>query len=251
MSTVATELRDEVAVLTLSLPARRNALSRRLLDDLGDALIEAVDRGARAIVLTGAGTAFSAGADLDELTGTVADVAIDDAVAAATEALRACPAPVLAAIEGACVGAAVDLALACDVRIIGADGYFSVPAVALGILYSPAALERIASRAGQQTLARLLLFGERIGGADAVAAGLAARAVADGTAVAAAVQLARGAAANAPEAAATTKAVLAALADGSGFDPVDWEVARRELLGSDARAERVRAAQDKHRRVRA
>lgn len=249
MSAVAIELRDEVAALTLSVPERRNALSRRLLDDLGKRLAEAVDGGARAVVLSGAGSTFSAGADLDELTGTVADLAIDDAVTAATEALRACPLPVIAAIEGACVGAAVDLALACDARIIATDGYLAVPAVALGILYNPAALERIAARAGGQTLARLLLLGERIGGADAVAAGLAARAVEPGAALEQAVELARGAAANAPEAAATTKAVLVALADEPGFDPADWEQARRELLGSNARAERVRAAQD--RRVRA
>lgn len=248
MSAVAIELRDRVAVLTLSVPERRNALSRRLLADLVERLDEAVECDARAVVLTGGGTSFSAGADLDELTGTVEDVAIDEATATATAALRSCPLPVIAAIEGACVGAAVDLALACDVRIIAADGFFAVPAVALGILYSPAALELIAGRAGHQTLARLLLLGERIGGEDAVAAGLAARTVGAGEALEEALRLARGADANDAEAATATKAVLTALAAGR-FDPAEWEAARRALLGSDARAERVRAAQD--RKVRA
>lgn len=248
MPVIAIELEDEVAILTMSAPEKRNALSRRLLGDLRNALLESVDRGARAVVLTGAGASFSAGADLDELTGTGADVAIDAATGEATEALQSCPLPVVAAIEGACVGAAVDLALACDVRIVAADGYFAVPAVALGILYNPAALGRIAGRVSHETLARLLLLGERIGGEEAVAAGLAGRVVPSGDALAESLVLARRAAQGAPEAAAATKSVLTALAAGRS-DPADWEEIRHALLASDARAERVRAAQDRLQRT--
>lgn len=248
MSAVAIALEDEVAVLTMSAPEKRNALSRRLLGDLRDALLEAVARDARAVVLTGTDASFSAGADLDELTGTGADVAIDVATGEATRALQSCPLPVVAAIEGACVGAAVDLALSCDVRVVAADGYFAVPAVALGILYNPAALERMAGRVRYETLARLLLLGERIGGEEAVVAGLACRAVPSGAALTESLALARRAARGVSEAGAATKAVLTALAAGR-FDPADWEEARHALLDSDARAERVRAAQDRLRPV--
>lgn len=250
MSTIAIELRDEVAALTMAVPEKRNALSRRLLADLQTALAEAVDRGARAVVLSGAGATFSAGADLDELSGTGDDVAIDAASGAATQALRSCPLPVVAAIEGACVGAAVDLALACDVRIVAADGFFAVPAVALGILYNPEALERMAGRVRHETLARLLLLGERIGGDQAVHAGLAARVVPSGTAREQSLELARAAGRGDPEAGAATKAVLAALVTDR-FDPADWEGARQALLGSTARAERVRIAQERRRRTAA
>jgi len=248
VTAAAIELREGVAVLTMSAPDKRNALSRRLLGDLRDGLVEAVGRDARAVVLTGAGAVFSAGADLDELRGTIDDVAIDEATAETTQALRSCPLPVVAAIEGACVGAAVDLALACDVRVVADDGFFAVPAVALGILYSPEALERMSRRAPRETLARLLLLGERIGGDEAVRAGMAARVVPNGTALEESLALARGAGEGAPEAGAATKAVLTALA-ADRFDAADWEDVRLALLGSDARAERVRAAQ--RRRIRA
>jgi len=246
MSATTIELRDRIAVVTMSAPEKRNALSRRLLGDLHQALLEAVDRDASAVVLTGAGAVFSAGADLDELSGTVADLGIDEATGEATQALRSCPLPVLAAIEGACVGAGVDLALACDVRVVADDGFFAVPAVALGILYNPAALARMAGRVDHQTLARLLLLGERIGGEEAVRAGLAARVVPNGTALEESLALARPADGGAAEAAAATKAALAALA-ADGFDPADWEDVRQALLGSDARAERVRAVQGRAR----
>lgn len=250
MSAIAIELQDEVAALTMSVPEKRNALSRRLLADLQTALLEVVDRGARAIVLGGAGAMFSAGADLDELSGTGDDVAIDAATGEATQALRSCPLPVVAAIEGACVGAAVELALACDVRIVAADGYFAVPAVALGILYNPEALERMAGRVTHETLARLLLLGERIGGEEAVHAGLAARVVPSGTAGEESLALARRAGGGDPEAGAATKAVLAALATDR-FDPAGWEAVRQALLSSTARAERVRAAQGRRQRTAA
>lgn len=250
MSAVSYELRDDrIAVLTMAVSERRNALSRPLLGELGEGLERAIAEDATAAVLTGAGPTFSAGADLDELSGTEADVAVDDAIAAVTGAIRSCPIPVVAAVEGACVGAAVDLALACDVRVLGEGGYFAVPAVALGILYSPAALERMAARVPQQTLARLLLLGELIGGEEAVRAGLAARVVATGAALEESLVLASGASGGASEAGAATKAALAELAAGS-FDAADWERTRRELLSSPARAERVAAAQA-GRRVRA
>lgn len=241
MTAATIELRDQVAVLTMSSPAKRNALSRPLLGDLRDALVEAVDADARVAVLTGAGAVFSAGADLDELSGTGDDVAIDEATGEVTEALQSCPFPVVAAIEGACVGAAVDLALACDVRVVASDGFFAVPAVALGILYNPAALERMAGRVPHETLARLLLLGERIGGEEAVRVGLAARAVPSGAALDESLALARRVGGGAREAAKATKAVLAALA-GNRFDPADWEGVRRGLLDSAARANLVRAA---------
>lgn len=244
MSVIGLELDDRVAVITLAVPERRNALSRRLLEELGQALREAVDRDASAVVLTGAGPVFSAGADLAELTGTVEDVGVDDAVAGAVGSIRACPLAVVAAIEGACVGAAVDLALACDVRILAEDAYLAVPAVRLGILYNPEALARMSGRLGHETVSRLFLLGERILGEDAVTAGLASRAVPSGTALEAALALARPASGDDAEARAATKAVLGALAEGK-FDAADWEETRRGMLDSGSRRERVRAARNR------
>lgn len=246
MTGIATGCLDDVATITLSVPERRNALSSPLLAELRGALA-GVTAQARAVVLTGAGGCFSAGADIAELTGTVEDLAVDDAVEAAVEAVRSCPLPVVAAIEGPCMGAAVDLALSCDIRVAAEDAVFAVPAAALGILYSPAAMARMAGRIGHQTLARLLLAGERITGEGAVAAGLTARAVPAGEALEVAFGLARHAAGNSPEAGAATKAVLNALGT-SGFDPVEWQETRRVLLASEARAERINAAKERMRK---
>ncbi len=241
MTVVTIEYRDRVALLTLASPENRNALSRRLLSELRGALAEVAGRDVGAVILSGSGPAFSAGADIGELSGTIEDLAMDEAVAAATNAVRACPLPVIAAIEGPCMGAAVDLALACDVRIVSEDGFFAVPAVALGILYSPESLKRMAGRVNHQTLARLLLLGERIGGRDAVDAGLAARSVAAGETVAEALALCERVTGREPEAGAATEAILDALSDDRFF-PHEWQDLRMRLLASDVRAERIRAA---------
>ena len=230
-----------VAIVTLADAPRRNALSTALLQELAARLGDVAASDAGAVVLTGAGGTFSAGADLRELTGTAADVRIDDAVSAVSAAIAACPLPVVAAVEGPCVGAAVDLALACDVRIVARDGFFAVPAVALGILYNPAALERMARTVPTQTLARLLLFGERIGGQDAVTAGLAAQAVEAGAALEAAVALAGGAVRGVPDARAATKRALCALA-AEGLAADHWSTVRRALLDGPERTVAVQAA---------
>lgn len=246
MTGIVTDHLDGVATITLNVPERRNALSSSLLAELRDALADVTTR-AGAVVLAGAGGCFSAGADIAELTGTVEDLVVDDAIEAAVEAIRSCPLPVVAAIEGPCMGAAVDLALSCDIRVAAEDAVFAVPAAALGILYSPAAIERMAGRAGHQTLARLLLAGERITGEGAVAAGLTARAVPAGEALEAAHEIAGHATGNSPEAGAATKAILNALGT-SGFDPVEWQETRRVLLASDSRAERIQAAKERMRK---
>jgi enoyl-CoA hydratase len=88
---------------------------------------------APAIVIRGAGTrAFSAGFDLSRLDGTAADVRADDSIGAAVTAIRSCPAPVIACIRGHCHGAAVEIALSCDLRVAGDDLQMSVKAVGLG-----------------------------------------------------------------------------------------------------------------------
>jgi enoyl-CoA hydratase/carnithine racemase len=234
------ERSGHVLVVTLAAPERRNALSKALLGALRAALCDdAGDLGA--VVLTGGPDVFSAGADLRELTGTRADVAMDDELGRTVAALRDLPVPVIAAIDGPCVGAAVELALACDVRIAGAGAFFEVPAVRLGLLYSPAALVRMRRAAPAQTLARLLLLGERLAAADALAAGLVARCVPARTATEAAAALAERVPTGGADAMRATKALLGA----ADPDPAAWERVRLELLESPARGRAVAAAKER------
>lgn len=125
----------DVLTLTINRPDRRNALDPELLTGLADALRDDGER-ASVVILRGAGTeAFSSGYDLARLTGTVDDLEADRYIGEAATALRACPAPVIARLQGHCHGAAVELAMSCDLRIAADDLRLSVPAVSLGVVY--------------------------------------------------------------------------------------------------------------------
>lgn len=167
-----------ITTLTLNRPHQRNALSRDLIVRLLHELSRVVE--ARALILTGAAPAFSAGADLKERQNLSADELSTHtaSIMKAADALAACPVPVIAAISGACLAGGAELALACDVRIAAPDAQFGFPEVHLGIFPGaggPARLERLIGRGA----ARSLLFtGRRIDAAEALRLGLV-QAVAD------------------------------------------------------------------------
>lgn len=222
-----------IAHIRLARPARRNALSRDLLASFVGAVTHAPAAGARVLVVSGEGGFFSAGADFSELTGSAADASFDDAVAEATAAVMGSPLPVIAAIEGGCLGAALDLALACDLRVVAGGAFLELPALRLGLLYNPPALARMAGRLPQPTVARLLYAGDRIPATEAVAAGLATHFV-QADAVASAMALARGLCALPADAVAATKGFLRAC-EGSAPDLAEWQRRRMALLDSAER----------------
>jgi enoyl-CoA hydratase/carnithine racemase len=119
---------DGVCTLFLDRQERANALTRAQLELL-PSLVERADReGSSAIVLTGAGEWFSGGLDFGELKGTTADRWVDEALERIHQALAGANAPVIAAVEGPCIGAGLDLALAADVIVAGAGAQFALPA---------------------------------------------------------------------------------------------------------------------------
>lgn len=240
MTVVSTEHGGGVVEISLADPARRNALGYSTLAALRSVVDDAVAAEARAIVLTAQGPAFSAGADLDDLTGGPEDERYDDAVAEVVEALRSCPAPVVVAVDGACIGAAVDLALACDVVVAGQGARFAVPATRLGILYNPAAVARLHATVPTTAL-RALLLGVEMDAATAQAVGLVALAVPSGEARSAALELAAAAGQGVPAAVAATKGLLAAL-DRGDDDLSRWQERRARLLSSADRRNAIGAA---------
>jgi enoyl-CoA hydratase/carnithine racemase len=142
------ERRDRVLFLTLNRPAVRNALDYELLDRLSNALSTGVGD-AGAVVLRGAGgRAFSAGFDLTNLTGGEDDRRADEAIGRAVSAIEDCPLPVIAELRGHCHGAAVEVALACDVRIAGDDLGMALRAVRLGVTYRFQLLARLTQICG-------------------------------------------------------------------------------------------------------
>ena len=146
----------DVLTLTINQPDRRNAVDPEILDALADALRTDGAR-AGAVVLRGAGTeAFSSGYDLGRLTGSIEDLDADRHIGDAATALRNCPAPVIARLQGHCHGAGVELALNCDLRI-ASDLRLSVPAVGLGVVYRYPFVARLVQICGIARASDLLL----------------------------------------------------------------------------------------------
>jgi len=162
----------DVLTLTIDRPERRNAVDPELLSALAEAL-HADGARAGAVILRGAGDdAFSAGYDLSRLTGTATDVEADRFIGEAASALRACPAPVIARLAGHCHGAAVELALNCDLRIAAPTLRMSVPAVSLGVVYRYQFVARLVQICGLARASDLLLAMPELDGQRAYSWGL-------------------------------------------------------------------------------
>ena len=203
--TVHRETADGVALLTLSYPARRNALNLELSRLLADAVAAAVaDPGTGAVVVTGEDPAFCAGGDLDELAGAGAETL--QAVYAGFLAVAACPLPTIAAVNGAAVGAGLNLALAADVRLAGPRARFDTRFLPLGLHPGGGYTWMVQRAVGPQVAAALTLFGEVVDAAEAQRLGLVLRAVDDVRA--AALEMGARAAANPRDLAVTTKRTM-------------------------------------------
>jgi len=126
-------------------------------------------------------------------------------------AIEDCPVPVVAAVEGVATGAGCQLALACDLVVMGESARIGMPIARLGILASPAFAARVASRVGSALAADLYLTGRLLSAADARSAGLVARVAPDAQVVLRATDLARGMAQKSPEAVRAAKRAVQAI----------------------------------------
>jgi 2-(1,2-epoxy-1,2-dihydrophenyl)acetyl-CoA isomerase len=133
---VLTRRAGAVLTITLNRPDVYNAFNRAMQDALGAALDEAADPEVRAVVVTGAGRGFCSGQDLkefQELPGSIRD-ALEETYHPSIRAIRALEKPVLAAVNGACAGAGLSLASACDVRIASSEATFVPGFVGIGLV---------------------------------------------------------------------------------------------------------------------
>ncbi len=243
MSDVAvhTTITDRVAVLTLSHPARRNALNIALSALLTEAVQAAADDpGVGAIVVTGEDPAFCAGGDLAELA--TAGVAQLKTVYSGFLTLAECPLPTIAAVNGAAVGAGLNLALATDLRLAGPRASFDSRFLQLG-LHPGGGYTWMAQRVlGPQGAAAMTLFGETVDAAEAERIGLVYRVVDD--VVGEAVTMAARAAAS-RDLAIATKGTMRLTADmAAQAAAVEVEVrAQAESVRSDEFKTRLAALQ--------
>ena len=209
-----------------------------MFGELGDLLNSECASGATAVVLTGGTEIFSAGADLGAIGNGDEDIEIDDVIAELVAIITGLEIPVIAAIEGACIGAAVEVALSCDVRVASRTSYFSMPVTRLGILYRPEGIANIFANVGLETATRLLVLGERISGDAAGQSGIASHVVEPSGTLKCALTLAKLADESVPAAVSATKRLLVELSS-SKVDLANFEEVRRELLRSQARIQAV------------
>lgn len=160
-----------VELITLDRPERRNAMDPEHWEALGAAISESMTAGARALVITGAGTVFCAGADLHAGPGN----AVVDAMEATFSLVREAPVPVLAFLNGPAVGAGVQLIVSCDLRMASPQARINIPAVELGLPVHPGTIQRLSALGGAGAARAILLGGERIAADRAYALGLVDR----------------------------------------------------------------------------
>ncbi len=223
-----------VATVTLNRPERRNALTHDLKSALVVALEEvAADAGVRAVVLTGAGSAFCVGQDLDEHAAALeADVATGfDTVAEhyspIVTALATMPKPVVAAVNGTCVGAGLGFALACDLRVFAAGATLGTAFSAIGLTCDSGLASTLPRAVGEARARELVLLGRNFTPEEAVGWGIAGQIVAPEEVAAAAAETATRLAAGPTLAYAESKRLLA-----TGHDRT-----LAEMLGEEAVAQ--------------
>ena len=219
------EVVNRVAVITVNDPERRNAVTEAMSEQLRDAVQSAEsDPGVHAVVVTGAGKAFCAGADLSAL-GVAARVGLER-IYAGFMAVGRCLLPTIAAVNGAAVGAGMNLALAADVRIAGPHAMFDPRFQKLGIHPGGGATWMLNRAVGPQVARAALLFGMRFDAETAVRHGLALMVAEDP--VATALEMAAGPASAPREVVLATKASMRATAV-PGFSDLDHHEAAKNI----------------------
>jgi enoyl-CoA hydratase/carnithine racemase len=193
VSLVATNRDGAVSIVTLSREEKLNALSGELERDLGAALDSDDVRSSACVVLTGAGRAFSAGADITEFRERTPEavIAYYHETGGVYEGVAALPQPTLCAIHGYCLGGGLELALTTDFRIADETAVFGFPEVSLGIIPSSGGTHRLVRLVGPGRAKELFLLGGRLDAAAALTTGLVNVVVGAGAALERSLELAR------------------------------------------------------------
>ena len=172
--TILYEKVGHIATLTMNRPDRMNAMTNRMVVETGDALAAAAeDRDVRVLILTGAGSAFCPGADISGITsGSGADVALAPEDFRAPVLLHSMPAITIAAVNGACAGAALGWAAACDLRVASSTARFNTAFLAVGVAGDMGGPWSLARLLGSAKARELYLFPDKFDAAEALRIGL-------------------------------------------------------------------------------
>lgn len=237
-----------VTTITLNRPERRNALTLEIKEALRDAVAEAArDPQARAVILTGSGAAFSVGQDLAEhaeaLTGGAEEAfsTIRDHYSPVVRDLMTMPKPVVAAVQGACVGAGLGLILACDYRVYGEGIKLATAFTGIGLTFDSGLSWSLPRAVGEARARELMLLGRSFDAREAIAWGVAGEVVDPSEVLNRAVVLARQLANGPTTAYAESKRLLHGTLDDLEV-ALEEEAAAQTLCGkTDDHARAVRA----------
>jgi 2-(1,2-epoxy-1,2-dihydrophenyl)acetyl-CoA isomerase len=238
---VLVQLDGAIATVTINRPERRNALDTATKAALRDTLESvAADGTVRAVILTGAGSTFCVGQDLAEhATALQTDPVtafdtVDEHYSPIVVALATMPKPVIAAVSGACVGAGLGLALACDLRVLASTAKFGTAFTAIGLTCDSGLSVTLVRAVGQSRASELVLLGESFGTDQALSWGISGTVVDPDDVLTRAQDLARRLAAGPTQAYAESKALLDAAPSSRLGNALGAESAAQHRLGLTA-----------------
>jgi enoyl-CoA hydratase/carnithine racemase len=232
------DISEGVATVRLSRPDKLNALTFDTYADLRDLLGELPHRGdVRVLVVTGSGRAFCSGGDVDEIIGALQEMGAPELLeftrmtGAVTRALRECPLPVIAAVNGVAAGAGAVVALACDFRLLASSASFAFLFTGVGLAGADMGSAYLLPRlVGLGRATELLMLGDRIDAPRALAIGLATDVVDDANLPEATAKLARRLAEGPALAYSTTKLLLTRELDVDLGSAIEMEATAQALL---------------------
>jgi enoyl-CoA hydratase/carnithine racemase len=163
------EVEGRILTLTVNRTEKANSLTRLMLEEMDAAVAQAEMKGVRAVILTGAGNVFSAGADLEDARAGLATDPVWERLSARIASL---PCLTIAALNGTLAGGAMGMALACDFRVCVPGAKFFYPVMKLGFLPQPSDPRRLAAIVGPARAKMLLMAGVRIDAEEALSWGL-------------------------------------------------------------------------------
>ena len=175
--TLNVEVEGTVGIITLSRPKALNAINTQMVEELGQALDAWKDGALTAVVLTGEGKAFAAGADISQMSSFTATQAQQFALSGqrTLRKLEHFPAPTIAAVNGFALGGGCELAMCCDIILSSTKAKFGQPEVSLGVIPGFGGTQRLVRRVGRQAALELMMTGRIVRADEAVALGIALR----------------------------------------------------------------------------
>lgn len=234
---------NDVAVLTLNRPQSLNATTNEMVERLRGEIdkIASGETKARALIITGAGRGFCAGADLPDITESADFIAKQDAglvlelyYNALIKALRALPVPIVAAVNGPCAGVGMSFALAADVLVAARSASFLQAFVNIGLVPDGGSSYFLPRSVGRTRAARMMLLGEKIGAEEAYEWGLVTKLVDDEALMDEAMKIARKFASGPTRAINLIRQMMDASERNSLSDQLDLERASQKAAGEGA-----------------